>query len=359
MSELSDRAPVRTAAIAGYGRFGRALADLLAGAGIAVRAWDPHGSVPDSIRADHPGVLVAGADVVILAVPVSATASALGTLRSHLTNSHLVVDVGSVKHGPVAAMSHVLGSEVPWVATHPLFGPSSIALGERPLRAVVCPNPVHPAAVERVAELYERMGCDVIRQDADEHDRAMARTHAIAFFVAKGLLDTGAGEDTTLSPPSFRAMAETINMVRTDAGHLFLAIEQENPYAADARQELLDALARLHHRLETWREPGDVDPPPEFAIPDLGAQAPELRAARELIDELDAQIVQLLARRAQLAARAGLIKIEHGRGVRDPARERALLDERARWAEELGLPSSEIADVFAAILRFSRTIQQL
>lgn len=349
---------VRTVAIAGYGRFGRALEQLLSSAGIGVSAWDPSEAVPDAIRADHPSSLVAGRDAVVLAVPVSATAAVLDELKPHLTGSHLVIDVGSVKHGPVAAMTRLLGANVPWVATHPLFGPSSIALGERPLRAVVCPNPIHPDAVERVAELYERLGCEVVRQDSDEHDRAMARTHAIAFFVAKGLLDTGAAQDERLAPPSFRAMAETINMVRTDAGHLFLAIEQENPYAADARQELLDALVRLHHRLETWQEPGGTEPPPELAIPDLGAHAPELRATRDLIDELDAEIVHLLARRAQLAARAGEIKTEAGRAVRDPARERSLLAERSAWAQELGLSGAEVGDVFAAILRFSRTIQQ-
>jgi prephenate dehydrogenase len=349
---------LRSVAIAGYGRFGRALEQLLEGAGIGVAAWDPWEPVPDGIRADDPGSLVAERDAVVLAIPVSATAAVLDELKPHLTGSHTVIDVGSVKNGPVAAMARVLGADIPWVATHPLFGPSSIALGERSLRVVVCPNPGHPEAVRRVVDLYERLGCEVVLQDADEHDRAMARTHAIAFFVAKGLLDTGSARDEHLAPPSFRAMAETINMVRTDAGHLFLAIEQENPYAADARQELLDALARLHHRLETWQEPGGTEPPPEFAIPDLGAHAPELRATRDLIDELDAEIVHLLARRTQLVARAGEIKTEHGRAVRDPVRERALLADRAAWAEDLGLPGGEVGDVFAAILSFSRSIQQ-
>lgn len=349
--------PVNRVALVGYGRFGRALGELLGEAGIEARAWDPLTAVPEAVRAADPGSLVAGSQAVILAVPVHATGVVLETLRPHLTGDHLVADVGSVKRGPVAAMSRVLGAEVPWVATHPLFGPSSIALGERPLRVVVCPNPIHPDAVARTEGLYERIGCEVIRQDADEHDRAMARTHAIAFFVAKGLLDTGAHDDPALAPPSFRAMAETINMVRIDAGHLFLAIEQENPYAADARQELLDALTRLHHRLETRGEPGS-EPPPELAIPDLGDLAPELRETRDLIDELDTELLGLLARRAQLAARAGLIKSEHGRGVRDPARERAMLADRAGWAVGLGLPPEEVADVFSAILRFSRRLQQ-
>jgi prephenate dehydrogenase len=299
--------------------------------------------------------LAAGAATIVLAVPVAATRDAAAALLPHLTPAHLVLEVGSVKHGPVVVLTELLGRRTPWVATHPLFGPSSIALGERPLRAVVCPNPLHPTAAARAAALYERIGCEVVEQAADDHDRLMARTHAIAFFVAKGLLEVGAGAEQ-LTPPSFSALARATDLVRTDAGHLFLAIERENPYAADARQTLLDALSRVHRQLES-EEPIGVPDSPGLVIPDLGAQAPELKETRELIDELDREIVLLLARRAQLAHRAARIKAERGHGVRDRERERALLEARRSWAEELGLPDDAVADVFEAVLRFSRGLQ--
>ena len=40
--------------------------------------------------------------------------------------------------------------------------PTSLALGERPLRVIVCPNDVHPRAVEAAAALYRRVGCQVL-----------------------------------------------------------------------------------------------------------------------------------------------------------------------------------------------------
>ena len=88
-------------------------------------------------------------------------------------------------------MSRILGDAVPWVGTHPLFGPTSVALGENPLVAVVCPNSTHPEAHHRARSLYERIGCRVVEMDPDSHDRLMAKTHALAFFVAKGMLDAG------------------------------------------------------------------------------------------------------------------------------------------------------------------------
>jgi prephenate dehydrogenase len=224
---------------------------------------------------------------------------------------------------------------------------------------VVCPNPVHPQAVDRARLLFQRVGCVVKEQEAVEHDRDMARSHALAFFVAKALMDMGAGEGLAMKPPSFKALARTIELVRTDAAHLFLPIERENPFAAAAREELLDALSRVHSQLEsvdgTMATPEEA--PASLDIPDLGTHAPELMETRDLIDELDQELVRLLARRAQLARRAGSIKAIHGKSVRDPSRERSLLERRRQWAAELDLEPDAIIDIFAAVLRFSRRVQ--
>jgi prephenate dehydrogenase len=351
-------APDHSAAVVGYGRFGRALAGLMMDAGLRLRAWDPHVLVPPDLAAADAGALLEGTDVVVLAPPVGEIRAAIESLLPHLTPDHLVIDVGSVKMAPISVMAELLGDRIPWAATHPLFGSSSIALGERPLRAVVCPNDLHPDAASRARELYERIGCEVISQTGEEHDVLMARTHAMAFFLAKGLLDIGAGDRLPFSPPSFRALAQTIETVRSDASHLFLAIERDNPFAADARRDLLDALSRVHAELEELPvDDEDAADAAVFAIPDLGLQAPELRETRDLIDDLDAEIVRLLERRTQLAVRAGRIKSDRGRGVRDPRREHDLLEQRRAWALEHGLPEEQVAEIFSAILRFSRAAQ--
>jgi len=358
MADPTNRSRDTPIAIVGFGHFGRALSELMLNAGVAVRAWDPTAAVPSDIRADSPDDLVAQVEVIVVATPVGEIRSAITTLKPLLSDHQLVLDVGSVKVGPIQAMTDVLGTDVEWVGTHPLFGPTNIARGERPLRAVVCPNPLHPRAAERARHLYERIGCQVIEQTETEHDRVMARTHAMAFFIAKGLIDIGASEDLPFSPPSFQALGQTIDSVRSDASHLFLAIERENPFAAEARQALLDALAQLHGQLANLEPdaPG-VAASQAFAIPDLGDRAPELMETRDLIDQVDVEIVRLLVQRGHLANRAGRIKSEGGRAVRDPGREQALLQQRRQWAKERGLSEESVADIFSAILRFSRALQ--
>ncbi len=342
-------------AILGYGRFGGAVAELLADAGLEARAWDPVAPVPAEIRAGSPSQLVAGAARVILAVPVHALRQAALDLLPQLGRDTLVVDVSSVKVRPVRDLTTVLGGAVPWVATHPLFGPTSIALGERPLSVVVCPNPLHPSAAPAGREFWERLGCEVVEQDAAEHDRLMARTHALAFFVAKGFIDLGVEEGLPFAPPSFRAIARTIEAVRSDASHLLRTIESDNPFSGEAREGLLAALESIHRALE--KEPGSGADEPALAIPDLGSRAPELREARDLIDDTDREIVRLLARREQLARRAWRVKAAAGRPVRDPERERALLDARRGWAQAEALDPEGVEEIFRRVLRASRAAQ--
>ena len=89
-----------TVALLGFGRFGRALGSLLEDAGVPYRALDPESDVPASRRASSLLDLSAGADLIVLAVPVPLLREALVDLRPFLRPDQLVLDVGSVKLRP-------------------------------------------------------------------------------------------------------------------------------------------------------------------------------------------------------------------------------------------------------------------
>ncbi len=341
--------------IVGYGRFGSSLAALAAEAGWQVRAHDPFSTPPRSVRADSPAELAQSSDLVIVAVPVSVLASALDTLRPHLTRSHLVTDVCSVKLGPTQTMSERLGREIPWIGTHPLFGPTSLAGAAKPLRAIVCPNPLHPTAAERAVSFYRSIGAEVLQIDADAHDRLMAETHAVAFYVAKGMIAVGTPFDTPFVPPSVQALGRIVDSVRSDAEHLFETLQRDNPYSEAARRRLLAALQAIDRDLAAPR-PATPSPGPSPATEHHAATF-DLAETRHIIDRVDRELVELLARRAQLAHRAAHAKHRLDRAIRDPAREAALLRSRSRWATELGLDARSVSKIFEAVLRFSRGVQ--
>jgi prephenate dehydrogenase len=350
-------AAVGTVGIVGFGRFGRSLCELMAESGIDVRAFDPHAPVPGPIATPSLGALVRASQVVVLAVPVPALEAVIAEAAATLAGRQLVLDVASVKVKPAGLFDRYLADRVPWAATHPLFGPASLARRERPLRVVICPNSRHPGAVDAAARLYTRLGCQVRLQGAEAHDREMARTHALGFLIAKAFIDLGIGSEPESVPPSFRGIAATIESVREDAGHLFTAILSDNPFAAEARRSFLDALARLDAELAHPSASVEASAEAGFPIPDFGDRSPDLVEVRDLIDDVDRRLVDLLVQRHDLSKRAGHIKRRDGRPVRDPVREDALLDERAGWARGGGLDVDGTTRVFRAILDQSRAYQ--
>lgn len=349
--------------IIGFGRFGRAFATLLDEEGYAVSAWDPHQPVPLSVgipSIEH----VADSRFIVLATPVEQMAEIGRTIKPLLGPDHVVIDVGSVKVGPSTALAAAFGDAVPWVATHPLFGPASIARGER-LRAVVCPNPRHPAATDAARELFTSLGCTVLEVDPHEHDKRMAATHALGFFLAKGLLDAGATFEDPVTPPSSTGIAKAIRSVRSDAGHLLVSLHRENPYAEAMREKALESLGRLHEALSGIDHDSHLPlaspvlaTDPAFLIPNLGTRSPELVQVRDLIDEIDGELVDLLARRAVLSRRARRAKAQIGAGVRDLRREAELRAARRTWARDRGLDPDRVDSVFSAVIGLSVALQE-
>ncbi len=253
-------------------------------------------------------------------------------------------------------MDECLGEAVPHVGTHPLSGPVSLAHAERPLRAVLCPSPQHPQAAAEAEAWLQALGIEVLRQTPEAHDQVMATTHALTFFLSKGLMDAGCGTDLPFAPPSFHAIARTLEAVRGDAGHLFPVIQNLNPFAGPARERFMEALQAIHGELAAHA--GQEDQPREsLAIPALPAP-PELAETRIVIDEVDRMLVHLLARRADLARRVAKAKAKVGAPVLDPAREAALLTSRRNWAEAIGLDPDTVEGVFKAVMRSSRRVQE-
>jgi chorismate mutase len=83
----------------------------------------------------------------------------------------------------------------------------------------------------------------------------------------------------------------------------------------------------------------------------------DLEAVRRKIDEVDLAIVELLGKRATLAAQAGIAKAAVNAPVVDPSREAIVLDSRRRWANELGFDADGVVDVFRAIVVMARRVQ--
>ncbi|MBU6366426.1 MAG: bifunctional chorismate mutase/prephenate dehydrogenase [Gemmatimonadetes bacterium] len=89
-----------------------------------------------------------------------------------------------------------------------------------------------------------------------------------------------------------------------------------------------------------------------------GSGAPRpLPVLRAMIDALDRDLLQTLARRATLVAEVAEVKRREGRRIRDPEREAAVLGEWTAQAQALGLPADEVESIVRMLLRASRDQQ--
>jgi chorismate mutase/prephenate dehydrogenase len=82
-----------------------------------------------------------------------------------------------------------------------------------------------------------------------------------------------------------------------------------------------------------------------------------LPALRARIDAIDHAIIELLAQRMAIVRELSAVKRAEGRRVRDPERERAVLEDRTRHGELRQLPPELIESLFRVVLRGSREYQ--
>lgn len=162
--------PKAIAVIGGRGAMGEVVARLFRDLGHRVEVADLETELT-------PEVAAAGADVVVVSVPIAVTGEVIARIGPRVRRDALLLDVTSIKREPLDAM---LAATVASVAgTHPLFGPGVHTLQGQ--RVVVCPGR-GDAWREWLVRQLEARGLVVTEAGADEHDRAMALVQVLTHF---------------------------------------------------------------------------------------------------------------------------------------------------------------------------------
>ena len=211
----------------GCGLMGGSFALALKRAGLVKRVVGYSKSPSTTEKARQMGVIdveapsallaVSGADVVLLAVPVSATEAAFKAVRHLITNNMLIMDVGSTKRDVVDAARRVLrdhaGSFVP---CHPITGKevSGVEHADPDLysgkQVILTPiDRTNPGHLKRAQDVWEAIGCKVVQMTPEAHDAAFAAVshmpHMIAFALMHAITNQPEGKDfLPLAGPGFR-----------------------------------------------------------------------------------------------------------------------------------------------------------
>ena len=260
---------MQTAAVIGTGLIGASIGMALRDQGWGTRGWDP---IPDALQVaadrgavdafDSASAAVAGADLVVLAGPLSAN---LETLAGLVTDA-LVTDVTGVKQ----PMLEAVPAGIRFVGGHPMAGREHAGPGAasgalfRGAAWILCDDGAGPEDVERMRGIVTSIGANPVVMPADHHDRVVAAISHLPHLLAVALVDlVSHNPDTTeLVSGSFRDLTRVAltesdwwpEILAANSRSVSLAVDEMISQLESLRSEITRGdLSALEGNLESAR----------------------------------------------------------------------------------------------------------
>jgi cyclohexadieny/prephenate dehydrogenase len=146
-----------------------------------------------------------GADVVVIATPLSAYGEIGRRIAPALKEGAILTDVGSVKEVVLRDLGPHVPEGVHFVPGHPVAGTehsgpeAGFAELFRDRWCILIPLPrTAPEAVARVGEMWELAGMRVVTMTASHHDRVLAMTSHLPHLIAYTIVGTATSLEESL-----------------------------------------------------------------------------------------------------------------------------------------------------------------
>ncbi len=237
--------------VGGKGAMGQLLGVCLTRSGYEVRGC----STPTTGRRAAV-ILMAGAGLVLVSVPIGCTLEVIGRLGPHLPAEALLADITSRKADAVAAM--LAAHAGPVLGLHPMFGPTVPTLAKQVV--VDCGGRNAEAGAWLLQQLHT-WGAKVVEVSPAEHDHTMAVVQALRHFTtfAYGLhlAEENVDLETVLdlSSPIYRLELAMTGRLFAQDGELYADIIFGSPEGLALAERYL---ARLAEAVALYRA-GDRD----------------------------------------------------------------------------------------------------
>jgi cyclohexadieny/prephenate dehydrogenase len=154
---------------------------------------------------DDPARAAEGADLVVIATPLSAYAEIGQRIGGVLKDGAILTDVGSVKEAVIRDLRPHVPAGVHLVPGHPVAGTehsgpeSGFAELFRDRWCILTPLPeTAPDAVAEIRRMWERFGMRVVTMSADHHDKVLAMTSHLPHLIAYTIVGTATNLEESL-----------------------------------------------------------------------------------------------------------------------------------------------------------------
>jgi len=220
--------PFSIGIIGGTAGMGAFMEKVFSSAGYAVE-------VTGSDRGAPAEEVAARSDLVIIAVPISATVEVIRKVAPFVRKGACLADVTSIKRAPMEAMLATAPAHAEVVGSHPMFGPSGSDFDRQ--KVVLCRGRGE-TWFPRIKRLYELFGAECIEATAEEHDRQMALIQVLVHektMVLGSVLErmkADLARSLQFASPIYRTELSMVGRMFSQGADLYADILTQNPDSA-------------------------------------------------------------------------------------------------------------------------------
>ena len=252
-------------AVIGLGLIGGSFALALKAKGIATTVVGVEANPQHAAMAIELGIVdsvmplqeaVAEAELIAIAVPVDVIPQVAIKVLNRVTESQIVIDMGSTKE-ELCEMISLHPMRHRFVATHPMWGTefsgpqAATADSFAGRNVVICEKSRSAAeAVERVETLHRALGMDILEMEAEQHDLHAAYvshiSHITSFILSTTVLEKEREEEAIFNLAG-GGFDSTVRLAKSNAD-TWIPIFTQNKY------NILDVLREYIHQLNLFRK---------------------------------------------------------------------------------------------------------
>ncbi|MCZ7401094.1 MAG: prephenate dehydrogenase [Candidatus Methanoperedens sp.] len=183
-------------------------------------------------------------DIVMISVPINITEKTISDIAPKMPSGSLLMDITSIKTGPVEAMQKYAPYDVEILGTHPMFGPSIPDIRGQ----IVIFTPVEGRSrkwLPIIRSLYEENGAHIEIMEASEHDKMMSVVQGLTHFAYISIgavfseLEFDVARSRRFMSPMYDIMLDLVGRILEQNPYLYAMI-QMNPEVAKVHKAYIN-----------------------------------------------------------------------------------------------------------------------
>jgi prephenate dehydrogenase len=185
---------------------------------------------------------IRSSDIVMISVPINKTEKTISDIAPKMSSGSLIMDITSIKTGPMEAMIKYAPEDVEILGSHPMFGPSIPDIRGQ----IVIFTPVRSSKwFPIIKSLYEDNGAHIEILEALEHDRMMAVVQGLTHFAYITIgtvfreIEFDVAKSRRFMSPMYDIMLDLVGRILAQNPYLYAMI-QMNPEVEKVHKAYID-----------------------------------------------------------------------------------------------------------------------